>query len=109
VHVMTIDSTVRKMPFHLRGGVAAVVAFFGFFAGLTIFLLIPFVGWVVGTLIMVASAGLLGFMFYRGPTYAGNCPFCGSHRLTGEPGTIGKCEQCHQRFIHRDGLLVKEE
>ena len=105
---MTIDSTVAKAPFHMRGGAASGVALFCFFAGFTIFVLIPYVGWIVGALIMIASAGVLGFLFYRGPTYAGNCPYCGARRLVGEPGSVGKCSNCQNHFVHRGGVLVKD-
>jgi hypothetical protein len=106
---MTIDSTVAKAPFHMRGGAASGVALFCFFFGSTIFVLTPYIGWIVGALIMIASAGVLGFLFYHGPTYVGNCPYCGTRRLAGEPGTIGKCTKCQNHFVHRDGLLVKDK
>jgi hypothetical protein len=106
---MTIDSTVAKAPFHMRGGAASGAALFCFFFGFTIFVLIPYIGWIVGALIMIASAGVLGFLFYHGPTYVGNCPYCGTRRLAGEPGTIGKCTKCQNHFVHRDGLLVKDK
>jgi hypothetical protein len=105
---MAIDSTVAKAPFHVRGGAASGVALFCFFFGFTIFVLIPYIGWIVGAIIMIASAGVLGLLFYHGPTYVGNCPYCGTRRPAGEPGSVGKCPKCQNHFVHRDGLLVKD-
>lgn len=112
---MTIDSTVKKIDppgwfeMFAGGGMAAVVIFsVGVFV-----LVIPVVGWILGPALMI-TAGLIALahvvgMFSKKPDYAGHCPYCGSPASAGDPGSVGQCGACKNRFVHRDNQLWQIE
>lgn len=110
---MTIDSTVKKIdsPAAIEmlagGGLAAVVIF-----SVGVFLLvIPVIGWLVGPALMIA-AGLIAIahvtgIFWRKAEYTGHCPYCDAPAVASEPGSVGVCGACKNKFVHRDGQLCK--
>ena len=113
---MTIDSAVTRIDTPGRfemfagGGIAAVVIF-----SVGVFLLVvPVLGWVVGPALMI-TAGLIALTHVVGmfssnkPAYAGHCPYCGSPAAAGEPGSVGQCEACNHKFVHRESQLLKIE
>jgi len=74
-------------------------------------LVIPVIGWLLGPALMLI-AGLIvmahvGGIFSRKPAYAGHCPYCGAPAEAGDPGSIGECGACKNRFVHRDSQLLK--
>jgi hypothetical protein len=109
---MTIDSTVKKIDppgwfeMFAGGGIAAVVIFsVGVFV-----MVIPVIGWILGPALMI-TAGLIALahvvgMFRKKPDYAGHC---GSPAAAGDPGSVGQCGACQNRFVHHDSQLWQIE
>ena len=110
---MAIDSKVKKVEppgsFEILagGGLAAVVIF-----SVGVFMMVvPLIGWVVGPALMIVAGVVavvhMGQIFRRKAGYAGNCPYCGAPTVAGEPGSVGECHACWNKFVHRDNQLWK--
>jgi len=112
---MTIDSTVKRINppgfvEMLAGGELAALIIFS----VGVFLMVvPVIGWLAGPALMIVAV-LVGIahvvgIFEKKPGYAGHCPYCGADAIAGDPGSVSKCDECKNRFVHREGRLWKVE